>query len=278
MLRAGNSVAVAPQDQVIAVRYKGEWVLAQWQAFGDGYQGYVPTTATYSGEGHITSINPPKLVRGPHGPNDPNTNLAALNGVVGSDDPTVVLARSTGSIVSNHPQRPNPTPVNRAAELLARDDCGNFIAELISIAASLAQDGPLITPSFAPSRNLGGSPTPSYDQYYGLNAYRSAVSEGRVTASGNSGVNGNLLTVGETTNHRTISWNREFYSQNLDDAARSVIHESLHLIPNFRDVTLAGAASIIATRNRNSPGRARNFANQSDASQYLNEQITRYCH
>ena len=87
-LMAGNSVAVAPQDQVTSVIYKGELVLARFQAFADGYQGYVPVTATYSGEGHIRSINPPKLRRG--GPAD--TDLARLNGA-GND--AGVLARNT---------------------------------------------------------------------------------------------------------------------------------------------------------------------------------------
>ena len=171
----------------------------------------------------------------------------------------------------------NPTPEDRAEELLGRQDCANFIAELISIAASLAQDGSLLTPSFAPLRNLNGGPTPSYDQYYGLNAYRRAVNEGRVTASGNSGRDRDSITYGTATGHNTISWNREFYSLGRDEAARHVIHESLHLIPNFTDFTLAGAAHMLATRNRTSAGTTGNFRNQSAASQYLNEQIGRHC-
>jgi hypothetical protein len=120
--------------------------------------------------------------------------------------------------------------------------------------------------------------TPSYNQYYGLDEYRRAVSEGRVAASGNSGRSGNVTTYGTTRGYNTISWNREFYTLGRDDATRHIIHESLHLIPYFTDVALAGAAHMLATRNRNSPGTAGNFADTSAASQYLNQQIALHCH
>jgi len=100
-----GGAVVAPQDDVISVRYKGEWVLARFQAEADGYQGYIPVTASYEGEGRIRSIKPPTLRRG--GPAD--TDLGKLNGA-GNDQG--VLARSTGffGIGYGQPQNPGTTP------------------------------------------------------------------------------------------------------------------------------------------------------------------------
>ncbi len=62
-----------------------------------------------------------------------------------------------------------------------------------------------------------------------------------------------------------------------DEAARQTLHESLHLVPNFSDRALAGAAHIIETRGPNNRGNTGNFASQSEASQYLNQQIAAHC-
>ena len=175
------------------------------------------------------------------------------------------------------PPQTGQGPVDRASELLSKQDCANFIAELISISASLAPQSSLLTTSFGPLQTLNGGLTPSYDQFYGLNECRTAVSDGRVTASGNPGRSGDVITYGTTTGHNTISWNKEFYSLGKDEGARQIIHESLHLIPNFRDFNLAGAASIIATRGPKNPGNTGNFKDQSAASIYLNEQIAKHC-
>lgn len=118
---------------------------------------------------------------------------------------------------------------------------------------------------------------PSYTQYYALDEYSNAVREGRVTATGNSGRIGTVTTYGTTTNHSTISWNTEFSGLGRDDAARHTIHESLHLVQGFTDFALAGAAHIMATRGTNNPGNSGSFANQSAASQYLNQQIAQHC-
>ena len=215
---------------------------------------------------------PPKLL--PPGDREPEPDPGP--GGDGDRDPAYFDV-TTVSFRLIFPQ--NPTPEDRARQLLGQQDCANFIAELISLAEPLAvQTGSRITPSFGPLlAGPNGGLTPSYDQYYGLNEYRRAVNEGRVTASGNSGRSGDIITYGTTTNNSTIAWNREFYRLGRDEAARQIIHESLHLIPNFSDFALAGAASIIATRGRNNPGNTGNFANQSAASQYLNQQIARHC-
>jgi RHS repeat-associated protein len=158
--------------------------------------------------------------------------------------------------------------------LLSQRDCANFIAELISIGASLSTSS--TTPSFAPMMGPGG-PEPSYTQYYAMDEYRKAEREGRVSASGVSGRVGDVLTYRTTTNHHTISWNREFYALGRDEAARQVIHESLHLVQGLTDFALAGAAHIMATRGLNNPGNQGSFSSQSAASQYLNQQIAQHC-
>jgi hypothetical protein len=163
----------------------------------------------------------------------------------------------------------------QAALLLAEQDCANFIAELISIGASLSTSS--TTPGFGPLMLPNGNIEPSYTQYYGLNEYSRAVGEGRVTASGISGRSGNAITYGETRNYSTIKWNTEFYALGRDDAARQIIHESLHLIQGLGDFALAGGAHIMATRGINNPGNSGSFASQSAASQYLNQQIAQHC-
>ncbi|HEX5704122.1 MAG TPA: hypothetical protein VFX97_13045 [Pyrinomonadaceae bacterium] len=133
-----------------------------------------------------------------------------------------------------------------------------------------------MTPTFGPLLNLNGSLSPGYNAYYALNEYERALGD-RVFASGQSGRSGNTTTYGTTTNNRTIAWNREFYSLGLTDRALMVLHESLHLIPNFSDFAIAGAAHIMATRGRDNPGNAGNFTDRSAASQYINEQIAAHC-
>jgi len=167
----------------------------------------------------------------------------------------------------------------RAAGLLRNNNCSNFIAELISIAASVAGQSwsGQITPSFGPSLDQNGNMTPSYNAYYALNEYERALAGGRVTASGRSGRSGDTTTYGTTTNYNTISWNREFYSLSLNDRALQTLHESLHLIPNFSDFVVAGAAHIMATRGTNNPGNVGSFRNQTAASEYINQQIAAHC-
>ena len=62
-------------------------------------------------------------------------------------------------------------PPSAAYLLLSMHDCGNFIAELMSIAAGLSTCS--TTPSFAPMLGPGG-PEPSYTQYYAMDLYGAA--------------------------------------------------------------------------------------------------------
>lgn len=103
------------------------------------------------------------------------------------------------------------------------------------------------------------------------------MAQGRVSRSNRSGVSGNLITYGTTTNNSTISWNREFYGLGLTDKALQTLHESPHLLPNFSDVAIAGAAHIISTRTESNAGNAGSFADRTAASQYINEQIAAHC-
>ena len=180
------------------------------------------------------------------------------------------------------PQNPSPEQrgSTRAAELLRdSNDCRNFIAELISIAAGVAGQAwtGQITPSFDPVRDQNGGSTPSYGADYALGRYNTALAGGRVTASGVSGRSRDTTTYGTTTGNNTISWNREFYSLGLVDQALMTLHESLHLIPNFSDFVIAGAAHMMATRGTNNPGNIGSFRDQTAASIYINEQIAAHC-
>ena len=85
----------APLKSIVPVTYLGQRTLAVFQATNDGYEGFVPVTGRYTGEGHIASINPPRLFR--RGQLSGDTDLRRLNGV-GDDDPEASLARSTGLV------------------------------------------------------------------------------------------------------------------------------------------------------------------------------------
>jgi hypothetical protein len=109
-----------------------------------------------------------------------------------------------------------------------------------------------------------------------IQEFQAALWSGTATI-GRSGRSGDTTTYGTTTNHNTISWNREFYSLGLDGQALMTLHESLHLIPNFTDLPLLAAAHIMATRGTNNPGNTGSFRNQTAASEYINEQIAAHC-
>ncbi|MCU1268230.1 MAG: hypothetical protein JWM21_4548 [Acidobacteria bacterium] len=89
-------------------------------------------------------------------------------------------------------------------------------------------------------------------------------------ASGKSGVDGNKTTYGETENG-VVKWNRAFYGLNVADAALQILHESLHLLPGFTDFAVASEAAILAHDPK------RKFADQSEASRYINDQISVHC-
>jgi hypothetical protein len=130
------------------------------------------------------------------------------------DGPGEVGTTSPRRGPADRPQNPTPEQkaATRAGELLKKDKCSNFIAELISITAYVAGQpwSGQITPNLGPLIDVNGNPIPSYGANYGLNEYMTALAAGRVTASGGSGRSGDVITYGTTTNNSTISWNREF--------------------------------------------------------------------
>jgi len=186
-----------------------------------------------------------------------------------------------GSHESLDPQNVSPEQraSNKADDILRNNqDCANFITELISQTAEIAiqpfNSPP--TPDFRFIMGLNGF-EPSYQPNAALQAYNSALAQGRVTASGRSGIHGNYTTYGTTTGFSTIVWNTQFYSLSLDEQALQTLHESLHLFANFTDFSVADAAHMLATRNRTSPGTRGNFSSQDAASVYINEQIAAHC-
>jgi RHS repeat-associated protein len=189
-----------------------------------------------------------------------------------------------GSRESLDPQQnltPEQRASNRAAELLQnKDDCYNFISELIGTTGTVTAVKPFGSPDTPDFRPLAGGRLgllPSYKPDDALKAYNAALRQGRVTASGRSGAHGDYITYGTTTGFSTIVWNRQFYALSLDDQALQTLHESLHLFANFTDVAIAEAAHILATRNRTSPGTRGSFSSQDAASLYINEQIAAHC-
>ncbi len=88
MLNNG-SAAQCPNNNCGPIRgtYNGQTTWAFFNAYADGYSGYVPANATYTGNGNFRpsgyGFSPPGF-RSPNMPRD--TNWAALNGVGGSDE------------------------------------------------------------------------------------------------------------------------------------------------------------------------------------------------
>jgi YD repeat-containing protein len=201
-----------------------------------------------------------------------------FSGSQGTPGSQVLLSSTTQTRPQN--TTPEQRASTRARELISQsNDCSNFIRDLIGLAAQLRRSAFSNTfpENFDPILGPNGDLIPSYTPDTALNAYEAALSQGRVTASGQSGVRGNVTTYGETTGNTTIIWNREFYSAGLDEQALHTLHESLHLFTNFSDFVIADAAHIIATRNRTSAGTPGNFRTRTAASQYINERIAHHC-
>jgi hypothetical protein len=141
-----GAASVAPLKSVTAVIYQGQTVLAFWQSYADGYEGFVPVNAIYTGGGGFRPAGPPRysdLRVSRKG----DTDFRALNGVSDGDDPEALLAQSQNS-------SDLPTGlINRADilqiiapgwvvqlpdlrkgldELLKRADCANFVKNLIN--------------------------------------------------------------------------------------------------------------------------------------------------
>jgi hypothetical protein len=97
-LLAGGSAVVAPAQQTITIIRNGKPHLARWQAYADGYQGYVPVGARYLGNGQIGSGGAGVFkgaggvtLRASSGKGG-DTDLARLNGAT---DDEAVLGRSS---------------------------------------------------------------------------------------------------------------------------------------------------------------------------------------
>ena len=77
--------AIAPAQTLQRVIYQGQPVWAPFRAYADGYSGYQPTTAQYTGNGQFSPFSKPArpalYVRPAGAPRD--TNFAALNGATG---------------------------------------------------------------------------------------------------------------------------------------------------------------------------------------------------
>jgi len=93
-----DSAVRAPANEYITIIRHGKSQLARWQAFADGYQGYVPIGAKYMGDGQVRYGGSPSLHK--RFPGD--TDLALLNGADGDAE--------LGPSMSFGLQQGRPTP------------------------------------------------------------------------------------------------------------------------------------------------------------------------
>jgi hypothetical protein len=145
----------------------------------------------------------------------------------------------------------NPTPeesaATRAAELLQRSRCADFVRSVYDNAIAIAggRVSPFgITPTADVLLGLDGRPLPlpPTSATVSLDAYKEALAAGRVSASGtNQGT-----AAGQTSGFRSIVWHKIFYDLDVDDRARHTIHEGYHMIPNIDDFVLLAAGARAA--------------------------------
>ena len=133
-----GAASIAPLKGVIAVIYQGQTALAFWQSYADGYEGFVPVTAVYTGGGGFRPAGPPKYsdLRVSKGG---DTDFRALNRV-GEDDPEALLARSVGFLSSGYQKSAIDSidlkieyevPKDQKHELGSLRECGRFKIKVI---------------------------------------------------------------------------------------------------------------------------------------------------
>ncbi|MFN7949555.1 MAG: hypothetical protein U0Z53_29630 [Blastocatellia bacterium] len=105
----GSFAVRAPAEETITIIRHGRPMLARWQAFADGYQGFVPVGARYVGDGQLRygAGRPSLYRRAPGAPED--TDLARLNGATEDADLGRLLTMPD-SVPPNTGQTPTPTP------------------------------------------------------------------------------------------------------------------------------------------------------------------------
>ena len=168
----------------------------------------------------------------------------------------------------------------KAQEIVINNDrCANFLAFL---ANKTEPDSPYLkADSYLLDLN-GNKVTPAPDSLSialsSLTAFGVAEFEGRISSSNRSGVDGNNVTYAVVRNHNQVIFNNDFYTQSKDDAALTVLHESLHLYSGYSDQALAKAASIYGKKPSDAP---KEFAYTEQgitkASKYLQERIVEFC-
>ncbi|MFN2491622.1 MAG: hypothetical protein ABR501_01900, partial [Pyrinomonadaceae bacterium] len=137
MLESGSAVQCPNNDcGPRSVVYQGQRTWAFFNAYGDGYQGFVPLGARYIGNGGIAPIGSGGFPTLGHAGSWPDTrgdtNLGLLNG---ARHPEEDLGRTTQTFF-NHPQNTSRTPLTSREvdnllsdlkNLLGNEDCASFI-------------------------------------------------------------------------------------------------------------------------------------------------------
>ncbi|MBS1787544.1 MAG: RHS repeat protein [Acidobacteria bacterium] len=120
-----NTAVRAPANEYITIIRHGQPHLARWQAFGDGYQGWVPVGAKYISNGQISygeTAGTTLYKRAPGAPRD--TNLAAINKAVGE----AYLGKPEGLTFLSGPNFRlaigQQNPDNKVNPLTVQDDAG----------------------------------------------------------------------------------------------------------------------------------------------------------
>ncbi|MDQ3804374.1 MAG: hypothetical protein M3416_11150, partial [Acidobacteriota bacterium] len=126
-LPGSGAGAHAPQETTISVVYRDQRTLAVFRAFADGYQGFVPMTAGWVGNGYFAPLTggPPRLERREEGF---DTNFALLNGATGER----LLGRTPDWFLQDITGAEKRKFVNEIRSIVSKPACKKFFEALFT--------------------------------------------------------------------------------------------------------------------------------------------------
>ena len=290
LIQSGDGYQCPQLGCSIAVRYGGKSVLATYTVTDDGFAGYIPSNATYSGNGFLqrqASTGPPSFSK----PNKlRDTDLGHLNNLNHED---ANLERDLGNARNYMPWLvPNRSLLTSevvnlrsdVATLLGRGKCAEYIADLLRIASTIISPSTATKGNFIPDRLVNGDILGLFDQVNGMGGFRASPMSGLNSIRGTI-VNGDatvylvdgrrsLPPVGEPLSdvRGKVITGEESILRSMQGAAveRAVtaIHELLHF--NFSDNSLATA---VAVKNKTKP----TYNGMGEASKDWGNDLRNYC-